>query len=327
MLVFLDNDYVRETYETKESSGVRNFSENSQANFNKNNELKRKHTYDKERKNSKHKGYILVCEFCQKENTTGNFIKSLTSSKSLCLKCYQYEYRHGYLLPFDERRKRNVKDKNTVTILTCGFCQKKSTHDQNKKSKFSSESLCDACYRYESKYGYLLPLDERRKYNVKHKYTILVCEFCQRESTTKSFIKSQISGNSLCSKCYSYESRHGYLLPVDERKENRKYKRHVALVCEFCEQESTTGRFKKGKSSGKVLCDACYCYEYKYGYLVRRNERRRNRKDQHNRLINTENFQIENDSKKQTVYTKHDSEKQFENTDEMNIAQNKHEDN
>merc|ERR1712034_51059 len=98
--------------------------------------------------------------------------------------------------------------KHANHILVCEYCQIKSSRYVT--GKISGKSLCASCYKYEYRYGYLVPLNERR-HIVKHKNYVLVCEFCQREC--KRYTAGKVCGKSLCYSCYAYESRYGYLLP------------------------------------------------------------------------------------------------------------------
>jgi hypothetical protein len=61
------------------------------------------------RQKSKHKGYIFACEFCQQANV--QYTKSKKSGKSLCTKCYSYEYRNGHLIPPNERNQKPKHEK------------------------------------------------------------------------------------------------------------------------------------------------------------------------------------------------------------------------
>jgi formylmethanofuran dehydrogenase subunit E len=252
----LNNNYVSEKYSTKHNCDVENFSQMTEENQNAYTGLKRKRKSDK----------IFKCDFCQRESA--KCIKGKHNDKSLCKPCYTYERKYGNLVPLDERKKRyNVKHKDS--ILVCEFCERESTQYQT--GKITGKSLCHACYTYEMKYSNLVPLDERRKrYNVKHKYRILVCEFCEREST--NYRKGKVSGKTLCRECYYYEKKYTHLIPLDERRHFGKHKK-IILVCEFCQQDTTN--YRKGKVSGKSLCESCYRYEYRHGYLVPSDERKK----------------------------------------------------
>jgi hypothetical protein len=89
---------------------------------------------------------------------------------------------------FNETTKLKRKH-NSDKILTCEFCQRNCT--RYTKGRISGQNLCDACYKYESRHGYL---------NERHHHTdILACEICQKNSTR--YIKGKFSGKSLCDSC------------------------------------------------------------------------------------------------------------------------------
>merc|ERR1712034_171415 len=103
---------------------------------------------------------------------------------------------------------------------------------------------------------------------------------------------SRISGKSLCESCYQYENKHGYLILRDQRNHYNYLHKNI-LACEYCQNESI--RYTKSKINGKSLCDCCYQYENNHGQLIPRDERQ-NRKNQSNRLINTEKSQNKTES-------------------------------
>jgi formylmethanofuran dehydrogenase subunit E len=238
------NCVVEKYHEENEIFGEKNLTKISKEKFDRSNELKRKHISEK----------TLVCEYCKRESN--KYIRSKINGESLCKACYGFEYRHGYLVPLDERQKRESHKGHTV----CEFCQKES--NKFAKGNISGKVLCLTCYVYERLYNRVLPLDERKE-NGKHKDHILVCEFCQTEST--EYRKGTFTEKSLCRSCYNNERQYGYLIPLDERKKREKHKNNI-LVCQICQEESP--RYTKGKVSGKALCASCYNYEDYHGYLV-----------------------------------------------------------
>jgi hypothetical protein len=236
------NDYyMLEKYLCKENFDVKKLPKENGEHFYEYNELKlkRKHQPDK------------FCEFCARKSSNGRLINSKITHYGLCEACYMYERRHQKLIPLNERE-------NYKNNFTCEFCQKETPI--HKRGINGGKSLCHPCYDYERRYGNLIPLTER-KHHEKHKDRILVCEFCQKESNI--YKKGKVSGKSLCNACYIYESRHGYLMPLHERKKRKKHNDCI-LVCEFCQQESV--RYKKSQVCGKVLCQPCYNYERRYGH-------------------------------------------------------------
>jgi formylmethanofuran dehydrogenase subunit E len=167
------------------------------------------------------------------------------------------EYRHGYLVPLNERKKTT---KYNNPLLVCEFCQGEST--RYKTGKVSGKSLCISCYNYEYFHGHLVPLDERKYYG-KHKDNVLVCEFCQNESI--QYKKSQVTGKSLCQACYQYEYKNDCLVPLNERKQFQKHKDYI-IACEICQKENTS--YITGKVTGKSLCKKCYMIEYQQSHML-----------------------------------------------------------
>lgn len=166
----------------------------------------------------------------------------------------------------NEINENKLKRKHQPDEL-CEYCSRKGKRSLV-NSKLSNIALCGACYAYERQHGKLEPRNERKKRG-KHKKHILVCEFCQQEST--QFLTGKVSGKSLCRPCYAYEKKHRYLVPLDER--DIRYPRYPTkrqshghiLACEGCQNEST--KYIKSKLSDKSLCPACYSYENLYGHL------------------------------------------------------------
>lgn len=266
------NDNELENCETKKNSALKNSSEVTEEKLGEYNELKRKHKPEK---------VLPFCGYCNRKSTNGRFINGL------CHACYEFKRLHGKLIPLDER---TMRGKHNIHILVCEFCQQEST--SYRTGKKSGKSLCKSCYNSEYLQGRLVPLDERpKRYNAKYKDHKRVCEFCQKESPL--YTKSKINEQILCKKCYNYECYHGHLIPLDERRKPEKYKDRIG--CEYCQKEST--KYIKGKYSSLSLCIACYAYESRYGHLLPLDERTRHgkykkdRNNQHNRLMTAEKFQ------------------------------------
>jgi hypothetical protein len=144
--------YIPKKYEIKENSNVANFHKPSEEDFNKVNELKRKHQSEK------------FCEFCRRKSSTGRLTNSKYSNYALCAACYVYEHRNGKFVPLNERKQR---EKHKNNILVCEFCQQESV--RYKKSQVCGKVLCQPCYNYERRYGHAKLVDKRKKYHRKNK--------------------------------------------------------------------------------------------------------------------------------------------------------------
>merc|ERR1712098_500242 len=84
---------------------------------------------------------ILVCEFCQKEGT--EYTKGKTSGKSLCKKCYQYEYRHGYLVPLDKQKKHKDRITNQSNPSTEAEKYPNGNEDEIKEQKINARHVLE----------------------------------------------------------------------------------------------------------------------------------------------------------------------------------------
>jgi hypothetical protein len=108
--------------------------------------------------------------------------------------------------------------------------------------------------------------EESKLENIKVDSRGKICEHCQKNSSNGILKKSKFSDKKLCNACYTYINRHKILTVRDERKPGQANKNRAG--CEYCQQKSMNGKYKKGFHSKKMLCAACYSFEYRTGILL-----------------------------------------------------------
>jgi formylmethanofuran dehydrogenase subunit E len=246
----LDNDCMLEKYNIKNKYNKKNLNQTFDESITKYNynQLKRKHTAEK------------LCEFCGSKSTNDYLTTSKLSKKALCHSCYEYERRTGKLIPPAERLS-NWNFRNHKLNKLCEYCGQKSSNGKLVNSKTTPYGLCHSCYLFELRHKKLIPKNERLRFGFgKHQNSILVCEFCQKDS--KSYQTGKVSGKSLCMSCYYYEYKHGRIIPLAERKKLHNAQYHI-LVCQYCQEESP--RYSKSTINDQILCIPCYKYEYNHG--------------------------------------------------------------
>jgi len=108
----------------------------------------------------------------------------------------------------------------------CEYCKEQSSKPYLSQSQTSESQLCAACYRYEKKYGKLVPRNQRglhrnQKFKIK---STKVCEYCKEHSSQPYLSQSKTSEFQLCAACKRYENNHGKLVPRYQRKLGRPRK-------------------------------------------------------------------------------------------------------
>jgi len=155
----------------------------------------------------------LMCEYCNQISYSGYLSTSKTAGLKLCSACKSYETKHGKLVPREERNKTGRKP-NIQNKKACEYCKQISSSGHLSTSKTTDLGLCHACKRYETKYGKLVPREERkkgsRKPNIQNKK---VCEYCKQISSNGYLSTSKTTGLELCRACKQYEMKYDELIP------------------------------------------------------------------------------------------------------------------
>jgi len=190
------------------------------------------------------KNSAIICEYQGCGQTSNRMvIKSRTLKNTrLCNACYQYEVRHGKLVPKHQRTKgRNpkpaAKAKSSSSSKSYSYtCQysgcKRPAKALSRSKTLEGVKLCHACYNYETRHGKLTPRDKRQnrgrwQRSLKDQ---LICEYsgCLRVSKYPLVKSKTLDGVKLCQACVKYERVHGKLRPKEKRIKGRRRKQKKA---------------------------------------------------------------------------------------------------
>jgi len=212
-----------------------------------------------ERKNFRFKSMSDICEYCGHPSTNKRLVQSKLFEFKLCHICYCYEQRHGVLVPQVEKAPK-------LTNI-CEYCDRPNKKQWLANSKLHELKLCVACYQDEKKHGVLRPLAERVRIISNNSSNI--CEYCERTGGKKYLSKQ--SELNLCQACWKYEKDHGKLIPREDRRHVRS--KLSPNICCYCDRPNSGKCLLWSKLSEFRLCQACYGYETKHGFLLPINDR------------------------------------------------------
>jgi len=215
-----------------------------------------------------------TCEYCDRAPSKKNLCKSKLSALKLCNACYKCERKYGFLIPRCQRVKNIYAKQPKLSSNICEYCNRASSKKHVRQSKFSEFKLCYACVKFERKYGFLTPLNERKqgvsKFNQSN-----ICENCDRTSRIKHLCKSTTSELKLCYSCYQCEKKYGCLIPSKEKKyecfippREKVCIKKLSNICEYCDRISSHTNLQNSKTSEFKLCSSCYHLERKYGTFI-----------------------------------------------------------